>query len=173
MSLLLNIIFIFLARVSDVTLSTIRILMIMRGRSVTAAVIGFCEVCIYVLALSRVIGSLEHPILLIAYALGFSAGTYVGGYVEERLAIGYATAQVISLNESETLAEKLRTEGFGVTIVEGRGREGMHQILHVLLKRKNIPDFLSIVHEADQSAFVSIMDTRKILGGYFSKIKAK
>ncbi|NLZ93647.1 MAG: DUF2179 domain-containing protein [Firmicutes bacterium] len=173
MQLFLNMAFIFLARVCDVTLSTVRILMIMRGRSATAAMIGFTEVCIYVLALSRVIGSLENPIFLIAYALGFSAGTYTGGYVEERLALGYATAEVISLSKAELLAEKLREEGFGVTIVEGRGREGVHEILHVLLKRKDIPDFLSIINSADQQAFVSIMDTRKILGGYFSKIKAK
>lgn len=173
MSLFLNVIFIFFARVSDVTLSTVRILMIMRGRSATAAGIGFAEVCIYVLALSRVIGSLENPVLLIAYALGFSAGTYTGGYVEERLAIGYATAQVIALKKAELMAEKLREEGFGVTIVEGRGREGVHEILHVLLKRKNIPNLLSLITETDQQAFVSIMDTRKILGGYFSKIKAK
>jgi uncharacterized protein YebE (UPF0316 family) len=172
-SILLNALFIFFARVSDVTLSTVRILMIMRGRSISAAVIGFVEVSIYVLALSRVIGSLESPILVAAYALGFSVGTLTGGFIEERLALGYATAQVISLEQSQQIAEQLRAEGFGVTIIEGSGRTGRHQILHVLLKRKDIPDLLALIQNADKQAFVSIMDTRKILGGYFRKIKAK
>ncbi|HZK23820.1 MAG TPA: DUF2179 domain-containing protein [Oscillospiraceae bacterium] len=173
MNILLNAFFIFFARVSDVTLSTVRILMIMRGRSISAAIIGFAEVSIYVLALSRVIGSLESPILVVAYALGFSAGTLTGGLLEERLAIGYATAQIISLEQSRQITEQLREDGFGVTIIEGSGRAGTHEILHVLLKRKDIPDLLNLIKQADQQAFVSIMDTRKILGGYFRRIKAK
>lgn len=173
MILWMNVLLIFIARVSDVTLSTVRILMIMRGRALAAAVIGFFEVSIYVLALSRVIGDLDKPVLLVTYALGFATGNYVGSNVEERLALGFATAQVISLDKADEIAELLREQGFGVTILEGCGREGTHQMLHVLLKRKDIPCLLTIVRKNDNQAFVTVMDTRKILGGYFSKIKAK
>ena len=165
MALFLNILFIFFARVCDVTLSTMRILMIMRGKAVLSAFIGFFEVSIYVLALSRVIGDLDRPVLLLAYASGFAAGNYIGSLVEERLALGYATAQIISLEAAELIATNLRGQGFGVTILEGYGREGVHKILLVLLKRRGIP--------CDVNAFVSVMDTRKILGGYFTKINAK
>ncbi|MCR3922117.1 MAG: DUF5698 domain-containing protein [Firmicutes bacterium] len=174
MILFLNMLFIFFARVTDVTLSTVRILMIMRGRSVNAAMIGFFEVTLYILALSKVIDSLDNPVLLVTYALGFAAGTFTGGYVEERLAVGFATAQIISLQEPDLLATELRAQGFGVTILEGCGREGnRRQILHVLLKRKDMPCLLRIVEKNDKDAFVTVMDTRKILGGYFTKIKAK
>lgn len=165
--------FIFFARVIDVTLSTMRILMIMRGKSVTAAVIGFFEVSVYILALSRVIGALDHPIRLIVYASGFAAGNLLGSRIEERLALGFSTAQVISLDKSEELAEKMRQRGFGVTVLEGCGREGTHQILHILLKRRDMPCFLTIIRDIDSQAFVTVMDTRKIFGGYFTKIKAK
>lgn len=165
--------FIFFARVIDVTLSTMRILMIMRGKSVTAAVIGFFEVSVYILALSRVIGALDHPIRLIVYASGFAAGNLLGSRIEERLALGFSTAQVISLDKSEELAEKMRQRGFGVTVLEGCGREGTHQILHILLKRRDMPCFLAIIRDIDSQAFVTVMDTRKIFGGYFTKIKAK
>lgn len=165
--------FIFFARVVDVSLSTVRILMLMRGKSATAAFIGFFEVTIYILALSRVIDSLDDPVRLVVYGLGFSAGNFVGGLVEERLALGFATAQVISLDKSEELAEKIREQGFGVTVLEGCGREGTHQILHILLKRRDLPCFLSLIRKVDNQSFVSVMDTRKIFGGYFSKIKAK
>ena len=173
MSLFLNIFFIFLARVCDVTMSTVRILMIMRGKAALAAFIGFFEVSVYVLALSRVIGDLDRPILLITYASGFAAGNYIGSLVEERLALGYATAQIISLEAADPIAADLREQGFGVTILEGYGRKGVHKILLVLLKRRDIPCLLEAVRACDVNAFISVMDTRKILGGHFTKIKAK
>ena len=148
-SILLNALFIFFARVSDVTLSTVRILMIMRGRSISAAVIGFVEVSIYVLALSRVIGSLESPILVAAYALGFSVGTLTGVFIEEGLALGYATAQVISLEQSQLIAEQLRAEGFGVTIMK---EEQVDIKFYTCLKRKDIPDLLALIQNADKQA---------------------
>ncbi|MBS3900235.1 MAG: DUF2179 domain-containing protein [Dethiobacter sp.] len=165
--------FIFFARVSDVTLSTVRILMLMRGRSVTAAAIGFFEVSIYVLALSRVIDSLDQPLRLIVYALGFATGNLLGSRAEEYLALGFTTAEVISVDKAGELAEKMRECGFGVTVLQGCGLTGTHQILHVLLKRRNMPSFLGIIREVDDKAFVSLMDTRKIVGGYFAKIKSK
>lgn len=171
--LVFSYLFIFFARVSDVSLSTLRILMLMRGKAIQAAVIGFFEVTIYILALSQVIGSLDNPLRLVVYALGFATGNLVGSRLEERLALGFATAQVISLDKWEEMAEKMREQGFGVTVLEGCGKEGTHRILHILLKRRDLPCFLGLVHDIDNQAFVSIMDTRKIFGGYFAKIKAK
>lgn len=171
--LLLDYGFIFLARVADMTLATVRILMVMRGKPGSAATIGFFEAIIYILALSRVIDNLDNPARLIIYALGFAAGNYAGTKIEERLALGHATAQVISKENSEELTEKLRAKGFGVTVLDGCGRTGPHQLLHVLLKRKDMQTLMSIIRDTDEQAFVSIFDTRKILGGYFSKIKQK
>lgn len=173
MIVLMEYAFIFFARVSDVSLSTVRILMLMRGKSLNAAIIGFFEVSIYILALSRVLGSLDDPLRLVIYASGFATGNYVGSRIEERLALGFATAQVISLEKSDELAEKARERGFGVTVLEGCGREGTHQILHILMKRKDLPCFIALVRSIDDQAFVTVMDTRKIFGGYFTKIKAK
>lgn len=165
--------FIFFARVTDVSLSTIRILMIMRGRSLVAAIIGFFEVSIFILALGQVIGNLNDPLRIVAYALGFATGTFFGTRLEERLALGVATAQVISLDKSEDMAQELRDRGFGVTVLEGCGKHGTHRILHILLKRKDLPCFMAAVHQVDNQAFISVMDTRKIFGGYFAKIKVK
>jgi uncharacterized protein YebE (UPF0316 family) len=163
--------FIFTARVADVTLSTIRILLLMRGKAVQASVIGFFEVTIFILALNQVVGNLDDPFRLLAYALGFATGNFAGSRLEERLALGFATVQVISVDKSAELLEQVRGRGFGVTALEGCGREGTYQILHVLLKRRDLPCFLDLVRRIDDQAFVSVMDTRKIFGGYFSKIK--
>lgn len=169
----LVLLFVFFARVSDVTLSTLRILMLMRGKTLIAAVIGFFEVSVYILALGQVLNNLNHPISIVVYALGFATGNIVGGFFEEKLAVGYNTAQVISVNKAQEMAARLRDHGFGVTIIEGCGIKGPHDILYVLLKRRDLPSLMAIIQEVDKNAFVSIMDTRKTFGGYFSRIKAK
>jgi uncharacterized protein YebE (UPF0316 family) len=95
----------------------------------------------------------------------------VGSRIEERIALGYVDAQIISVDCYESLQTKLREEGFGVTCVEGRGKDGVHQILHVLLKRRDLPRMMRMVSEEDEKAFISVIDTRKIIGGYFPKRK--
>lgn len=165
--------FIFFARVADMSLATLRILMIMRGRSFLAALIGFGEACFYITALSQVVRHLDNPVNLVLYAAGFAAGTYTGGIIEDLIALGYVNAEIISLEHHNRLQEILRENGFGVTIVEGRGKDGMHNILHVLLKRRDLPRLMKLINCEDKNAFISVMDTRKIVGGFFPRRKAK
>lgn len=166
MEVLLNLGFIILARVTDVSLSTIRVLMLMRGKRVTAASLGFFEVTIYLLALGRVVQHLDDPLKIVAYGLGFSLGTILGGVIEEHLAIGYTLVQVIPKNRCGELIRRLRAENFGVTVLEGQGRSGPRSILNITLRRKNLPRLLACVDELDPIAFVTIYDARKTKGGY-------
>jgi uncharacterized protein YebE (UPF0316 family) len=169
----LGLLFIFFARVLDMGLATIRILMLMRGKSFLAAFIGFFESAIYILALREVILNLDSPVRIGAYALGFAAGNYVGSLVEERMAVGFATVQVISLTCTDAMVDDMRKEGFGVTVIEGCGKEGLHEVLNVLVRRKDLSRLMAIVHKMDSNAFVSVMDTKKIVGGFFARKKDK
>ena len=173
MELLLNLGFIILARVTDVSLSTIRMLMLVRGRRITAAGLGFFEVTIYLLALGRVVQHLDDPLKIIAYGLGFSLGTILGGVIEERLAIGHTLVQVIPKNRCGELIRRLRAENFGVTVLEGQGRSGPRSILNITLRRKNLPQLLRCVDELDPIAFVTIFDARKTKGGFILGNKKK
>ena len=172
-SLYVGCIIIFLCRVIDVSLGTVRIIYITRGRSNLAALIGFFEMLIYMLALVTVMGNLDHPANIIVYSLGFSVGSYVGSKIEEKIAVGFVNVQIITREVCNGMEESLREMGFGVTSVDGSGKEGPHRILYVMMKRRDLPCFLKDVRELDENAFISIMDTRKILGGYFSRVKAK
>lgn len=165
--------FIFLARVADMTLATLRILLLMRGRSLYASLIGFVESLLYIIALSEVIKRLDNPFHLVFFAAGFATGNYVGSFIEERIALGFVTAQIVSLDCYETLQKTLRNAGFGVTSVEGCGKDGIHHILYVLLKRRDLPRLMRLISCEDEKAFVSIVDTRKILGGFFPSRKSK
>lgn len=172
LSLLAGYLFIFCARVVDVSLATIRTLMIVRGNRLQAAMIGFFEVIVYITALNRVVGGLNNPANLMAYALGFATGNYVGSFIEEKLAIGLITVQIITRNPA--MVENIRQKGFGVTVLEGMGKEGSRQVLMVSLSRKALPFLLDLVEQEDQAAFVTVMDTKVTRGGYFKQtMKAK
>ena len=160
--------FIFIARITDVSLATVRTLLLVRGRRLPAGLIGFFEVSIYILALSRVMGELSHPLNLLFYAAGFATGNIVGSFVEEKLAVGTVMAHVISRDaHAIEAAEALRQDGFGVTVIDGHGREGDRPVLLVGMQRKVLPHFIRRVDELLPGAFVTVLDSRQAVGGVF------
>ena len=171
MGAILGYLLIFLARLTDVSLATIRMIMVIRGKRIIAACIGFVEAGIYILAVGKVLSAVKNPLNILAYALAFATGNYVGIFLEEKMALGSIIVQVISENGVERLVEKLRNNGFGVTVVEGCGREGVRHLLNVTLQRKNLSKLYGIIDDHDKKAFVTVTDARAIRGGYFSSIK--
>lgn len=171
-ALFLGYLFIFVARLIDVSLQTTRLLFIVRGGRLQAALIGFVEVIVYILALNRVVQHLDNIYNLFAYALGFATGNYVGSLVEEKMALGYVTVQVVSKDDRETLAPELRRKGYGVTVIEGMGKEGARQILNILTKRKDLHKLMDIINSLEHDAFVTVMDAKFIHGGFLGQ-KAK
>lgn len=162
-------VFIFVARIADVSLSTMRTLMIVRGKRVYAALIGFFEVIIYITALNQIFSNLDNPFNLVIYAAGFSTGNIVGSFLEEKLAVGILTVQVITMRSPLELTAKLRCCGYGVTLIEGQGREGIRYILQIILKRKFIPQLRKEIDEWDKEAFWTIFDARATKGGIFNR----
>ncbi|MCL5057457.1 MAG: DUF5698 domain-containing protein [Actinobacteria bacterium] len=161
--------FIFCARVVDMSLDVVRILMLTRDRRFLAAAIGFAEVVIFLLAISQVLaGGLTDPFKVIAYAGGFATGNFVGSLIDSRLAIGYMTLQVFcDACSHDSLCCTLREEGFGVTSVTGRGRDGERIILFVTLKRKDAGKVLDTLDKIYPGAFYNLYDARSIHGGVF------
>lgn len=172
MSLLFGYALIFLARVLDVSLGTIRTLMVVQGRKWQAALIGFFEVTIYVIILGKVVNDLSNPLSLLSYSLGYACGNYVGITIENKIGLGNLGAQII-LNDSDNkqLIEILRDENFGVTVLQGEGREGTREILSVVIKRKSLDSLRKIVYEYDENAFITVNNINPISGGYFAAIK--
>ncbi|MFZ5652103.1 MAG: DUF2179 domain-containing protein [Bacillota bacterium] len=161
--------FIFFARVVDMSLDVIRILMLTRDKRFMAAFIGFIEVVIFLVAISQVLaGGLTDPFKVIAYAGGFATGNYVGSLIDSRLALGYISLQVFCDKcNHDQMSGKLRNEGFGVTSVSGRGRDGERTILFVTLKKKDLNKAISLLEKVYPDAFYSIYDARYIHGGFF------
>lgn len=171
MDIILQAIFIFLARITDVSIGTIRTILLVKGHRRIASVMGFFEVMIYLIVLGKVVGNIDKPILILAYCLGYASGNIIGSKIEERLSIGRLVAQIIVKDMLEELVLSLREEGFGVTIIEGEGKEGKSYLLNIILERKQLRKLYKIVDGCSCGAFITTMDVRSSLGGYFQPKK--
>lgn len=158
---------IFFSRVLDMSMAAIRTILLVRGKKLPAALIGFFEVLIFVIVLSKVMQSLDSPVNILAYCLGFATGNYVGAWLEGKMAFGNVLIQVISKNHSDQLVEEARAKGLGVTIVRGEGRDGERKIINIHTKRKWLDRILTRIGEVDPKAYVSIFDSRHAIGGFF------
>lgn len=157
---------IFSLRIVDVSLSTVRILLAVRGYKAAVPIIGFFEVLIWVFAVGNAIRFLDSGWHLLGYAGGFSTGTVVGMLIEERLAIGYATIRIVSRHGGVELADGLRAIGFGVTEFGGQGRDGRVEIVYTVCRRRDIPRVTAEVERWDPQAFVTVEEPRDIRWGW-------
>lgn len=158
---------IFTLRVTDMTLDTMRVLFVMRGRKPIAWVLGFFQATVFVIAITTVIRDLSNPLNIIGYAAGFATGVLVGMTIEERLAIGYLHIRIISSRRGTGIAEKLRSEGYAVTEIPARGKDGMVTMLNCSVPRKGIRQLEEAVNTVDPEAFITSEDIRPIRRGYW------
>ena len=158
---------IFCLRVSDMSFDTLRLLFVVRGRKRVAWVLGFCQSMIFVIAITSVLKNLGNPLNVVGYAAGFATGNVVGMLIEERLVIGFMHLQIISPRRGVALAQKLRDEGFGVTEIPARGRDGMVSVLSLSVRRKEVLAVQKIIHEIDSEAFVTSEEVRPVRAGFW------
>jgi uncharacterized protein YebE (UPF0316 family) len=158
---------IFLLRVADMSLDTIRVLFVVRGKKAITWVLGFFQSLIFVIAISSVLTELDNILNVIGYATGFATGNLVGMIIEQRLAIGHILVTIISSNRGAFIAERLRAGGYAVTEIAGRGRNGTVFELHASVQRKDVPNVETIVLEADPQAFITAEDVRPVRRGFW------
>ncbi|MEE4260915.1 MAG: DUF2179 domain-containing protein [Bacteroidales bacterium] len=153
---------IFLSRIVDVTLDTLRIVFISRGNKVIAPILGFFEILIWLVAITRIMENLDNLTTYFAYAAGFAVGNYVGLRVEEKLAMGMQIIRIITGRNASELIESLREKGFGVTAVDAEGKEGPVHVIFLITKRQVAKEVISIVNNYNPKAFYSIEDVRSV-----------
>lgn len=149
--------FIFCLRICDVTLDTMRIILMTKGYRNLAPIIGFFELLIWIVAISRTMQNLNNNWLCyIAYAGGFATGNYVGMLVDEKLALGHEIIRIIAKSGTLEISNGLRKAGFGVTTVKATGMEGDVEIIFVVVNRKNLKNAIGIIQESNPAAFFTI-----------------
>jgi uncharacterized protein YebE (UPF0316 family) len=162
---------IFFARLIDVSMGTMRTILIVRGRRGIASISAFFEIMVWLVAASRVLTQLDNWYYMIAYALGFASGNFLGSYLEEKIALGYMFAYIIPKKRDLDLAHELRKAGFGVTVMYGKGLRGPEPVCNVLFRRRETKRLVDIIKKHDKDAFYTIMDVRAERGGYVSPMR--
>ena len=153
---------IFCARIIDVTLDTLRIIFISRGNKVVAPILGFFEVLIWLIAITRIMQNLDNWTTYVAYAAGFAVGNYVGLKFEEKLAIGIQVIRIITGKDSHDLISNLRENGYGVTSMRAEGKSGPVDIIFLILQRNSVKEAIAIINQYNPKAFYTIEDVRSV-----------
>jgi uncharacterized protein YebE (UPF0316 family) len=159
--------FVFLMRLTDMSLDTLRLLFVMRGRKLIAASIGAVQATVFILAVSAVLRGPLNFWTVLGYALGFAAGVMVGMFAEERLAIGHAMLRVYSPSLGAAIAEAMRSSGYAVTEIMGRGKEGKITVVNSVVSRRDVPSVRGIIDGVDPNAFITIDEVHPLQHGYF------
>ena len=149
-------VFIFLARICDVSLDTLRIIFIAKGYKFIAPVIGFFEILIWIVVITRIMQNLDNWRCYVAYAGGFATGNYIGMLLDEKLAIGYEMIRVITKKDAHELTNALRKAGYGVTSVDAMGMQGEVGILYIVINRKKLKEIIGMIKEHNPNAFYTI-----------------
>jgi uncharacterized protein YebE (UPF0316 family) len=161
---------IFLARITDVSIGTIRIVMVAKGQKIIAPILGFFEVLIWLLAISKIMQNLDNWVCYVAYGAGFATGNYIGMIIEEKLAMGIVQLQIITRRDAQDLIEKLKTEGYGITHQEAHGAIEEVSIIYSIIKRTELAHVVDIIRIYNPNAFYSIADVKFVNKGLYSQV---
>lgn len=158
---------IILARICDVSIGTVRIIMVGKGYRLLAAFLGFFEVVIWITVAGQIFKNLDNFIYYIAWGIGFATGTYIGMYIEGRLSLGQVIVRIITRNDSWELIWRLKERNYNVTTLEAEKTSGGEKIIFAVLKRQDLNSALEIIEAHDPDAFYSVEDVRMVSEGAF------
>ncbi len=161
-------ILIFISRLGDVTMATLRHIFISKGFKKIVPILGFFEVLIWLVAMRQVFSHLDNLACFIAWAAGFSAGTYLGMYIEERLAMGAQIIRIISNEDISPLTDALKNRNQGITIVDGQGAMGPVKLIFTIVKRTDKAEVIALINTLTPNAFYSIEDVKGSEHGVFT-----
>jgi uncharacterized protein YebE (UPF0316 family) len=161
---------IFLSRIGDVSLGTLRHVFISKGYRRLVPFLGFFEVLIWIIVVAQVMKNLNNVACYLAFAGGFATGTYVGLRIEERLALGMQVIRIITNQNCEELIQALKKENYGITVVDAHGAMGPVKMLFTIIKRKNVQSVVGIVHQYNPTAFYSVEDIKDTSQGVFKPV---
>lgn len=158
---------IFLARIADVSLGTVRLVFVSRGFKYLAPIAGFFEVLIWILAIGQIIQNLTNPLCYLGYAGGFAMGNFVGIHIAERLSLGVVLIRVVTQKEAGDLIDRLRERQYGVTTLDGQGASGPVKVIFTIVRRREVAAVVELVKKFNPQAFYSIEEVDSVERGVF------
>lgn len=172
MSIFLLCIKIFLVRIVDVSLGTIRTIVTVKDKKLTASLIGFVEVFVWFVIVKEALNTDSTSIFIaVAYALGFASGTYIGSYLSNKYIKGNFGVQVITSGQNNNLIKDLRKEGYAVTVIDVKGHDenNIKFMLFIEIDKNKFNHLENFIKEYDKKAFIVVNETKYVQNGYFNK----
>jgi uncharacterized protein YebE (UPF0316 family) len=160
---------IFIARLIDVTLSTMRHILVYKGARRLVPLLGFIEVLVWLVAMTQVLNNMANVASYIAWAAGFSTGTWCGMVIEEKLALGHQLIRIVSGSDCAGLIDELRRDGYGVTVVPAQGSSGQVEIMFVATARTKVSQLVATIRRHNPNLFYTVEDVRSVAAGVFSR----
>ena len=158
---------IFIARVIDVSMGTVRVIFVSRGLKYLAPLVGFFEILIWLLAIGQIMKNLSNPACYIAYAGGFAMGNFVGIWIAEKLSLGVVLIRVVTKKDASELVEYLRSAEYGVTSVDGHGTAGQVKVVFTIVPRREVQSVASLIKKFNPNAFYSVEEVGFVEKGIF------
>ncbi len=158
---------IFLSRIADKSIGTLRLIFLSKGYKYIAPVLGFFEVIIWLIAVTQIIKHIENPISYIAYGLGFAMGNYIGMCLEERISLGKVLVRIIPKKDTTDLIEYMKSQNFGLTMMDAQGSIGEVKVIMSVMDRKDTKELIARINKFNPHAFYTIEDVRAVNEGVF------
>jgi len=164
--------FIFLGKILEVSFGTLRIVLINRGERTIGSLIAILEISLWLIVASSVLVGFKTDFVKgIVYALAFACGNYIGSWLDELLAFGLSSMQVVlpDLASAKEAEACLRAKGFGITTLDVHGRDDDRSMLIMTMQRKRLPQAIAILEEHCNGAVVTVSDIKTQRGGYLER----
>jgi uncharacterized protein YebE (UPF0316 family) len=158
-------ILIFLSRIADQSIGTLRLIFVSKGYKVYAPLLGFFEVIIWLLAVSQILKQMDNYLYYIAYGAGFATGNFIGILLEERISLGTVAVRIIPTFETNDLVNYLKENNYGLTMVNAEGTRGPVKVLFLIIPRKQVKNLVAIINRYNPHAFYSIEDVKSVKHG--------
>jgi len=151
---------IFISRMADVSLGTLRGVLAAKGKKKIVPFIGFVEVLLWLFAIGQIMQNLNNFMCYFAWAGGYAMGSFIGLSIEERLAIGSQVVRIITAQQCDELIASLRSRHFGVTEMDGKGARGPVKIIFTVVRRKQVEEVIELLNRHNPNAFYSVEDVK-------------
>lgn len=164
--------FIFFGKILEVAVGTSRMVLIMKGERMKGSTLAFFEIVLWLTITGTVvIGLRDDPLKVLVFAVAYAVGNYLGSWLEDRLAFGLSTIEVIAPAGAcvNDMLQTLRSNNFAVTAVDGEGKDGKRKLLLMHLKRKRLPEAVKLINGIRADCFITVTDVKVVRGGYFMK----
>lgn len=164
---------IFLSRVIDVSIGTVRVIFVAKGFKKLAPFLGFFEVSIWLLAIRQIMQNMDNWVCYVAYGLGFAVGNYVGMIIEQKLSFGKVIVRAVSKKDSSELLERLKSSQFKATSTGSQSIDGNVHLITCVTDKKKVNTLIKIFQEFNPGAFYSVSDVRSTREEYIPTKKKK